>query len=274
MVAPDSTSITTLLTGAVLTTCASLGLAACDGTADTSELPTKPQFHHKDGHGGGPGGGGGGGEDGSVGATFLSLGADSNGDGLGDALATPSAQAMELEEEGGVLRLSTPRKGNETTDPTIVTHDFDDTRAAALAAFSDESFEGDDCSIARDTGSKRRPIAPGRIRTAIEKLNDPEQARLMFVLELDKNALGGSSEDHRLKSNWEEDGEALWNLGVGGPGWASSTVALLAGDIDGDATVQFTGGGVKVKDRTEKPTFSVRCPIHPDDGVEAVIDRP
>lgn len=258
-----------LLAGATLIAWA--GMAACDETPFGPDSPPGPQLHHRPVHAGGPGGG----DDGSSSdSAALDLGADSNGDGVGDAMLTSETQVLEVVEDQDLLRLQTGDQPGEGFTFSGA-HDFDDTRAAAEAEFSDGEFSGTDECVVKKKGNKT--IDPAKIDAAIAKLTDPGQERDNFNLRVDKNALGASSEDHKIFSNWTEPNESTWDLNV-----RPAQVALLSGDINSDATVQYTGGSVGVKMRSSNPSFTVVCPVATEDvngdggagdAVEAAIDR-
>lgn len=252
---------------------AGVALVACDQTPVTPDsVPIAkappgacdPWPECKDGGGDDDGGGGS-----TAGSAALDLGADSNGDSLGDAMITSETQVLEVEEKKDVLRLFT---GDGFTFSGA--NNFDDTRAAAEDQFADGSFEGDECFVQK---KGNRTIDPAKIESAIAKLTDPGQERDNFNLRVNKNALDGNSEDHKIFANWAESDGSAWDLNV-----RPSRVALLGGDIDGDATLQYTGGSVSVKKRSENPSFTVVCPVATEDvngdggvgdAVEAAIDR-
>lgn len=271
MLDPHST-FPALLAGSAFIAATALG--ACEEAPVTPEAPPEPAFHHKDGHGGGPGGGGDDDGGSTADSAALDLGADSNGDGLGDAMSTPEPQVLEVVEDEDILRLQTgDQPGEEFTFSGA--HNFDDTRAAAEDEFSDGEFSGTDECLVKKKGNKT--IDAAKIESAIAKLTDGGQVRDNFNLRVDKNALGGSSEDHKIFASWAELDGSAWDLNV-----RPAEVALLSGDIDLDATVQYTGGSVGVKMRSSNPSFTVVCPVATEDvngnggvgdAVEAFIDR-
>ena len=81
---------------------------------------------------------------------------------------------------------------------------------------------------------------------------------------IDKRAIGSSSKTHQIGTGWDDGQESFaFLLGVHnrGPAGHEPTVSV-ADDINGDFIATFSGGAVKLFDRsgTVSENFTLRCP--------------
>lgn len=169
------------------------------------------------------------------------------------AVTTPAPQRFGIAKENGhVLSLGT------RFDASI---DFTASQTAALADFDDPDSPGLDGPCFVDDNS----ISGTRIRNALTKLVDALGDERAGGFQIGKSGLDApgaatTSADHTIFVNWAEP-EGGFSLGVGKVAKLAdpSTVTLISGDIDGGSEIRYTGGSVKIKDRT-RPSFTVFCP--------------
>ncbi len=214
------------------------------------------------------GGGGGGGltvADATVDMPPLEIGVPTNG------LITTGVQDVRIQKETKrELALEDVRDadGNSTFRSEIA---LTATRALMPATIASVDAAGNVLDAAGKVTSCKVNPPDGDLRIVnnlADKLTDPDdldQVRF-FGMGVDKTRLGEASDKHGIAQTWrEEDPDKLFSLRVGSvellPG-SSATVTLIKGDIDGNSTLVFSGGGVLVSDRSGqvKDFVKLACP--------------
>ena len=108
-----------------------------------------------------------------------------------------------------------------------------------------------------------------------DKLIDPSQVRDGgFFVRIDKNALG-ESDEHSIQVVWEDvDGSFDVSVGSHSRSDAGASSVTLAGDLStGDVTVTFTGGSIRLRNKTGSVPehFNLTCPILAGDVISMVL---
>ena len=109
-----------------------------------------------------------------------------------------------------------------------------------------------------------------------DKLIDLSQVRDGgFFVRIDKNALG-ESDEHSIQVVWEDEDGSSINVSVGSHSRsdAGASSVTLAGDLStGDVTVTFTGGSIRLRNKTGSVPehFDLTCPILAGDIITMVM---
>ena len=146
------------------------------------------------------------------------------------------------------------------------------TRLEALADLDDGGFPGSSGCVVKPANTSEAVM-----RGLLAKLSDGVQVRF-FLLSIDKTALGSASKGHGIGSTFTDGtGQLISLMGAGTkkrllPG-VSATVALISGNINGDFTVEFSGGAVSVWDRTGKVKDHVDLVCPNLDKITAAVIR-
>ena len=100
-----------------------------------------------------------------------------------------------------------------------------------------------------------------------DKLGNDGNGNRRFFVHIDKNALDDNSpNEHTISINWEDDNNEKFSVSVGKLSpteQGTSTVTLSSGNLSSGVTVTFTGGYIRLRNRTGRVQeyFNLTCPI-------------
>ena len=186
-------------------------------------------------------------------------------------MTTTSGQPVDFQDGENTLVLNNPM-------PIEFAMALAETRSAAMEYPTDGLLFN--TSICVPFSGKRANPSDAKLNTLFATLIDGERNRRFFV-HIDKNALGdnNSPNEHTISINWEDDNNEKFSVSVGKlsptePG--RSTVTLIGDLSSGVVTVTFTGGSIRLRNRTGRVQqyFNLTCPIHNDDVITMDLSLP
>ena len=186
--------------------------------------------------------------------------------------------------QGGVPALLEMTGGMTTPTtalgPQLQPVDFQDaeTRSAAMEYPTDGLLFN--TSICVPFSGKRANPSDAKLNTLFATLIDGERNRRFFV-HIDKNALGDDSphNEHTISINWEDENNEKFSVSVGKLSpteQGTSTVTLSSGNLSSGVTVTFTGGYIRLRNRTGRVQeyFNLTCPIDIEDVITMDLSLP
>ena len=129
---------------------------------------------------------------------------------------------------------------------------------------------------------KRANPSDDDLNNLFATLIDGERNRRFFV-HIDKNALGPDPDnfpnEHTISINWEDDNNEKFSVSVGklSPTEPGTSTVTLEGDLSsGVVTVTFTGGSIRLRNRTGRVQeyFNLTCPIDIEDVITMDLSLP
>lgn len=161
--------------------------------------------------------------------------------------------------------------GVVTSDPAAQTVDLDENdnrvdfnNTAANLEVRMLATHGVGLAACEVVGNRKDPTADQQ-QALIDKLDDALHVRRIFVT-IDKTALGSPSTDHQVGVTWTDEDEGPFDIQIGveprSHPATPPTATVVGGDIASDFTVEFSGGTLRLRNRTGKPRdhFSLDCP--------------
>lgn len=154
------------------------------------------------------------------------------------------------------------------------------THAVALADLDGAGFPGSSGCVVK-LASTPEEDKKDVILGLLDKFLHLEQVRF-FEMTIDKTALGSASAGHNIGSTFtdiaEDATELLISLRAGTnkkllPGVSATVTVLGGGNIDGNFTVEFSGGAASVRDRTGKVKDHVELACPNLDIITVVVTR-
>ena len=214
----------------------------------------------------------------------------SGGDEEGGQGSVPAVLVM----MGGMTTTSEQPVGFQDGENTLVFNNpmggvtFAMTLAATHSDFGDpDDLDGDgllfDETICVPFLGKRADPTNDDLNNLFDKLIDERgndgQGNRQFFVHIDKNALGDAADnEHTITIVWEDNNEKF-NVSVGklSPTEPGTSTVTLVGDLSsGVVTVTFTGGFIRLRNRTGRVQqyFNLTCPIADGDVITMVLSLP